>query len=691
MISLRDATEKVTNLDSLEMDIVGSGSSPSCRSAIRTLCPAAAKVRAMNSRRALVLVVPLLALALSCGGEGGGAEAVFEVPRAGEEQTFFSLPWPNDVYRTAEGHVDVSLFPNRRLVPVIDDYLQAITGRIDGWGTNTPIYFTFSEAIDEAALPADAEASLLADASVFLVDVDPDSPERGRRHAVVTRYRDEETVFWPSHCLAVRPVYGLPLAAGRRYAAVVTDALGTAAGARFRPSADLRALRGTGGDAAIERARDIYGPALDGLAEAGIEPASILSLAVFTTQDPTAELIAARDFIMEELPAPLPVDDAFAFVEDAGTHTLVHGAYGPSPIFQHGEIPYETEGGAMRFEAGVPVLAGDFTPRFALSIPSSEMPSAGYPIVLYAHGSGGDFESFARGDTAADLAAEGYAMMGVDQIHHGTRNPTVRDPVLLFFNFLNPDAFRDNGRQAALDVVSQARAVAGLVVPERTTGRDAPVRFDPDRIYFFGHSQGGNNGPLFLAIDDHVKAAVLSGAAATLTISLVEKVEPFDIPALVALFLRISGSPEVAVEREHIVYEHPVLALLQLWREADDNANYVHMLFDRPRTGFAPKTILQTEGVADRFTTARSVESLATAARIPLLGPVLQEIPAHGVVGLTTGSAPVSGNVADGAATAGLLQFDQGHFSAFNHPDARSQIRGFFRSLGDGPGTIPAP
>lgn len=646
-------------------------------------------VRAMTCWRA-VLSLCVLGFALSCG-DGGDAEAVFELPRDSVDHAYFSLPWPNDVYRTADGRVDVREFPNRRLVPIIDEYLAAISEHIDGWGTNTPVYFRFSEAIDEATLPADAAASQVETATVYLIDVDVDSPDRGTRHPIETHYRDEETVFWPSHCLAVRPVYGVPLAPGRRYAAVVTDGLRTSTGARFAASADLRAVRrSSGGDAAVTRARNVYGPAIAGLVAAGIDPATVISLAVFTTQDPTAELITARDFIIDELPAPTVTGDAFAFVRDAGNHTLVHGAYGPSPIFQHGEIPYENEGGAMRFEGGRPIPAGDFEPRFALSIPASEMPAAGYPIVLYAHGSGGDYESF-TGDTAAELAAEGYAVMGVDQIHHGTRNPTTSDPVLLFFNFLNPDAFRDNGRQAALDVVSQARVVEDLVVPARITGRDAPVRFDAERIYFFGHSQGGNNGPLFLAIDDQVKAAVLSGAAATLTISLVEKVEPFDIPALIALFLRISGAPEVAIEREHIVYEHPVLALLQLWREADDNANYVHMLFDRPREGFAPKTILQTEGVADRFTTAHAVESLATAARIPLLGPVLQEIPAQGVVGLTTGSAPVTGNVARGAATAGLLQYDTGHFSAFDHPDAESQIAGFFRSLAEGPGTIPAP
>jgi len=52
----------------------------------------------------------------------------------------------------------------------------------------------------------------------------------------------------------------------------------------------------------------------------------------------------------------------------------------------------------------------------------------------------------------------------------------------------------------------------------------------------------------------------------------------------------------------------------------------------------------------------------------------------------------VSLNVADGAATAGLLQFPMdGHFAVFRNDSAKARIRGFFASFAAGAPAIPAP
>ena len=70
---------------------------------------------------------------------------------------------------------------------------------------------------------------------------------------------------------------------------------------------------------------------------------------------------------------------------------------------------------------------------------------------------------------------------------------------------------RDNPKQGALDDFQLLRLVKAIdVAAAPTTG--APIKFDPARIYFKGHSQGGLTGPLFLAAEPEVKAAVLSGA-----------------------------------------------------------------------------------------------------------------------------------------------------------------------------------
>ncbi len=634
----------------------------------------------------VLLSACVLAAAAGCGeAEGGGGEAVFELPRPDAETGFFDLPWPNDLRRTEGGFVDVRDFPNPMRIAVLSAYLEAASSRLDGFGTNGAAYLRFSAPVEEGSLPVDPGETVGEAATVFLMDVDPDSPERGTRHPVVVHYRDEPTLYWPEHAVALRPVYGAPLAGGRTYAAVVTRDVRPLEGGRFRRSDDFAAIVEGGGDAAVEAARAVYGPALDALEEAGVPRERVLSMAVFTTQDPTRDLVTARDFVVDEYVLPEGRDADWRWLREEEGYTLVHGRYGPVPMLQSGAAPYDTPGsGEIRIEDGVPVVEEEVDVRFALTVPMTPMPADGYPIVLYAHGTGGDFETFVRNGVAADLAAEGYAAIGIDQVLHGERNTTGTSPDYLFFNFENPYAARDNVRQAVIDVVQQARFASNLAVPTRILSDGGePVRFDPTRMYVYGHSQGGLNMPIFLAIDDQARGGVLSGAGATLAISIIEKKEPLDILLAVKLFLRLpGGTTEAAVEQEHFVYEHPVLSLLQSWVEAGDGANYGHMLFHAPRTGFAPKSVLQTEGLLDLYTTPHNIEALAASMHNPQVEPVVSPIEALALHGVEPVSAPVTANVAGGMATAGLVQFpDDGHFAAFDNADARAMIRGFFRTF----------
>jgi hypothetical protein len=61
------------------------------------------------------------------------------------------------------------------------------------------------------------------------------------------------------------------------------------------------------------------------------------------------------------------------------------------------------------------------------------------------------------------------------------------------------------------------------------------------------------------------------------------------------------------------------------------------------------------------------------------------------VTGLASVTAPVTGNVAGGQATAGLQQYPMdGHFVGFTNEPLRQRIRSFFASFADGVPTIPA-
>lgn len=628
--------------------------------------------------------------------DAGPPRAIFSLPR-GEGADFFDLPWPSDLRTTSSGTIDVTDFPNPRSIDLMDRYTATVTARQRGFSTNGSIYFRFSRELDPASLPRTAEESLAPAAAVFLLDVDANSPERLTRHPITTTFQRADALYWSSRTLALTVVHGIPLAPGRRYAAVVTRAVRTLDGSALERDEDFAALIDGGGDGEVERARAVYRPALDAVLEAGTAEDDILALAVFTTQDPVGDLTLFRDW-MRAQPSlePSAEPTAWRLIAERPAYEHVEGIYGPVPVFQDGVIPYEREGGIMEPGAdGVPLVRGEIDVRFAMTVPTSAMPPAGYPIVIYAHGTGGDYRSFLDDGTGARLAAVGIATIGLDLIHHGERNPSSASPDLLFVNVLNPNAARDNIRQSALDFVQTARFVRTAAIPASVATRGgATIRFDGERVYFFGHSQGALIAPIYMAIDDGVEGGVISAGGAVIAYALLEKEEPIPIPELLRVTLALpGGTREEAFEREGFGFPHPVVTLLQGWIDGADPANFGRLVFAAPRETFAPKSVLSTEGTADPYSPPGAIEALAVSMRVPPVSPIVRRVPAYDVLGIGEVPAPVSANVAGRLATAGLVQYEGGdHWVALSDRPARARIVGFFQSfVSSGIPTIPAP
>lgn len=625
-----------------------------------------------------------------------GPYALYELEIQSDD-AFFNLPFPNDLRREADGRLNLAYFPNPSEVELLDRYIKAAS-ELRGFGTTTPVYFRFAAPVRTSTLPATVEASLEESASAFLIDVDPESPERGTRHPVEIFYQPTRTEYWRSNTVAIRPVHGRPLAWGRRYAAILTRAVKPEEGEGFRRSPALSALLQGEAEGVDEIVSGLYKETADYLEEIGIRLGTILTMSVFTTQDDFRLLESARDHLLESVEEPdWLAQPTRREGPNASTMSIVEGHY-RSPNYQQGVLPYTVYGGHLLFdELGHPELVSEFDQRVSFSIPVSEMPAEGYPLVIYAHGTGGSYLSYVNDGTAASLAAEGIAMMGIDQIHHGPRLPPEgnHSTEILVYNVLNPHAFRFNALQAALDVVQQARFARRAEIDGEILERPGEtILFDPARTYFMGHSQGGQNGPLFLAIDDSAHGAMLSGAGGQLTVALLEKTEPLNIPDIVVLILNLPGlTTEESMTMENLTTEHPVLNLLQTWIEISDPVNYARRFFLEPRVGFEPKPIFQTEGIDDSYTPPASMEALAVAAGIPLLEPVLVPIDEYERTGEKSVCPPVSKN-AQGV-TAGLSQYDavtvgasDGHFVTRQEP-AATQVAHFFATLVEGKAEIP--
>ena len=167
-------------------------------------------------------------------------------------------------------------------------------------------------------------------------------------------------------------------------------------------------------------------------------------------------------------PAPIAAD--VVSFSSQPTFTVWHGTY-TAPNFQTGDPPYLSSGGEIVVGTDGAAVVQRMEPmRFALTIPTGTKPAAGWPICIYSHGTGGDWQSFIADGTASHLAAQGLAAISTDQVLHGPRNPNGADPEVAFFNFANPFAGRDNALQGAADAWSQMRLAFGLDLDDGNGG-----------------------------------------------------------------------------------------------------------------------------------------------------------------------------------------------------------------------------
>ena len=505
---------------------------------------------------------------VGAGGEGGGealpaplaAMARFEPEAEPAETGLARIPWPSEIYRDGE---QLKLNGLRRgtggLLNMLIDSLEAETR---GFGTSASLYLSFTGPPELELLPKDPRESLAPDSLLQLINLEPSSPHYGERVPLRWRYRAEAAGQLPAHSLSIRLPEGLALRPKNLYLLLLSGA---------ERSAAFEAMLSESPPSEHLALWESLAPLREWLQGSTLKP-SVAS--VFRTQDPVSELFQARNHL-HSLPPPELLEIENRGLDATERFFTLEGRY-RAPRFQEGEIPYIQPGeGAIRFDAdGAPIQQGEEELRFALTMPVPDhpirplqVPPEGWPIALYAHGTGGNYRSFIeRANVASVLASRGIAAMGIDQLHHGPRaNNSGLPPDFLFFNFQVPTAGRDNLRQATLDLISQMRFAQSLDLdPELAP---VPLHLDPTRILFLGHSQGGLNGPLFLAVESEVLGGMLSGAGSNIAITLEQKREPYDINALIAGVLGLT-------QNDPLDRWHPASMLLQTFIEPGDAVNY---------------------------------------------------------------------------------------------------------------------
>jgi len=435
------------------------------------------------------------------------------------------------------------------------------------------------------------------------MNVQAGSPDRGARAPLQIRFTPGARLAIGPNWLACLPLAGSPLRERHTYALVVTRRLRGVDGTPVLPSPDWLAVRGGAplADPDLTVARTAAQPLLDWLDEAGgDERIDVVAAAVFTTQT-TRDMVQKLRGRISALAPPVLV--GLTKTGTTATHAAYDGTYS-APNFQTGSVPYATTGGEILLDSGdgLPVVQSTESLRVSFTIPLGTAPAAGWPVVLYAHGTGGDYHSFQVDGTAQRLAQRGLAVLSIDQVLHGERNPG-GSPAADFYNGANPLAARDNTLQDAADLFFLARvAESASFVADTDT-----IDFDGSHVSFFGHSQGGQTGPPFLAAEGGVQGAVLSGTGGVAYLSMLHKTAPFDLAATV----------ESLVADGPLDRFHPVVSLIQTWLERADPVNYGRLLTSEPLAGIASKALFLSEGPGRRRRTRRRHRGPRACVSVP--------------------------------------------------------------------------
>lgn len=612
---------------------------------------------------------------------------LFDVPEEGQALSggFYSLPFPNDLRIKEDGLIDFTGVP--RPNALLEDYLDIIAAEQRGFGLTSALFLRFDGPISVGSLPVDAASSRDDNSSIYLVNIDEASPTYGARIPLQFRFQEEAGESIGEHWLGCLPFPGFVLAEETTYALVVTNRLHSSGGGSVLLSPDFRAVMAETAptEPRLLRAHQIYRPLTAYLDQAGgDERGDLVNAAVFTTQNATDLLPKFREVTYRDVPAPVARE--MRIQSEYDDYVVYVGLY-DSPIFQAGDFPYRAieNGGGFEIDptSGEPIVQGSTELRFAMSMPTTPLPPNGWPIVLYGHGTDGDYRSFQFDGTARRLASQGIAAISIDQPMHGTRLET-GDSQSAFFNFLNPQAARGNVIQAAVEGFQLIRLAEDLLfIDVEPYARE--IRFDGTKVGYFGHSQGSVTGLPFVAVEPKIGPTIFSGAGGLLYLTMLYKTLPFDIPSIVALIIREAPLDEFS----------PALALLQAFFEPADAISYGRLLVQEPPEGNTAKNVLQTQGLTDRYTPVPSIEALATAIGLDLAVPQEREVVGLELLGKSPLPVPITANA--GTVTSVLTQYQEaegsdGHFVVFDIAAAEQQTVQFLKTFFDsGTATLVAP
>ncbi|MCG8537992.1 MAG: hypothetical protein MI808_23140 [Pseudomonadales bacterium] len=447
-------------------------------------------------------------------------------------RAFYHNGFPTDLRQSEEGVVDISDFP-RQYHLLTAELVVAIEHYIRGFHTVSTVYLPFSGPLPDAFLNKEPLEYAHKASFVQVVDIDPSSPEYGRRFPLDVSQTLKRDEYRPAFLLQIQPVLGVNLRPNTTYGAFV-----------IKPGFELGVFRQN--PMLRQRLENEYKLLNAFLLGQSMDVDSVIGATVFTTGAPSQKLHQGAQVAMD---LALQVGESsvnnLAYLKSYDEYCVVRGDIS-IPMFQRGIAPYYLWGGLIEWNQHQPTVQRWRDTEFVLTIPKasaggqSMMPEGGFPLLAYVHGAGGrahqvydrgpfdriDFTQYPHylgeeGKGPSLIAAQrGWASSGLAghlSYDHLGQLASFRGAVV--YNLFNPVGLMGSYYQMAWEriyfrhVVNQLQ-LPGDICPDAQF--DSDIVFDAALQVSMGQSHGSWVNSLVTAADPlPYKGAIFSGVSGT--------------------------------------------------------------------------------------------------------------------------------------------------------------------------------
>lgn len=543
----------------------------------------------------------------------------------------------------------------------------------DGFSPAAPMVMAWKGGVSPEGLPPhdNLDRSLAADSPTVILDLT--SGARVAHFAEVDARADDQP---DSQALVLRPA--ARLIGGHRYAVAITNRVHARDGSELEVPPGFAALRDhkNTDHALLEAMRPRFGEVLDALDAAGF-PASDLVVAwdftVASDELVHRDLIAARDRAIAAL-ATHPID--FAITSDA---PIDSGKVIQRKITGTLDAPlFLTQGGAAapgtviaRDDDGLPELQGFYQIPFTAIVPACAA-TATTPVamVIYGHGllgSSSETAGSVQQTTAAELCAVfvGTDLRGMSLIDLAAVARSLND-------ITRADEVMEVVEQGIVNHIALVRAMRTAFAQRLFVDAKGRSLVDPDKVFYYGLSQGGIMGTTVMAYEPTITRGVLGVAGANYSTLLERSADWTTYSAILSSAYPDALDVTLAV------------SLFQMRWDKVEGSGVANSVLAGAPTGVPPKQLLIEIALGDEQVPNLGSYWLARTMGIPILGPTPTT-----PWGLAVQPSPLPGGSAmvimDGGAppppVANLPPTSSGmHDLTRKQPATRRQIKAFFET-----------